>query len=96
MHSPWRINPAIHLILPRTVVSRPNPYSGSVERATDPFSRATSPTVERTTNHRMVCGFRAPGAAASCRRERPSCPFHPEFNGMVPAKARSPATTRGW
>jgi hypothetical protein len=53
-------------------------FIGLVERATGPFCRATSPTAERPTPHQMVNGLRALDSAASCRRERPSWPFHPD------------------
>jgi len=55
-----------------------------VDQATGLFGRATSPTIERMAPVPKAGNFRPLDAAASCRRERPSWPFHPnQLNDTV-------------
>jgi len=68
------------LLRPRTGalrLSRNDAIEFRGERATGPFCRATSPTAERTTTSPNSERAGAFDSAASCRRERPSWPFHP-------------------
>jgi len=69
---------ASRAVILRQALSRNHAVEGWVERATGPMWRATRPPLWVRRGCTLWCaGWRCRNSAASCRRERPSWPFHP-------------------